>query len=109
MFEEVFDYLLISNEVGALVWSMGFAILPCGWLQPHAPITPNFQFSCSREIVGDYVKKKIMAHRFYHYYSRRCRHMVSELPGVIGPSVMKHVFTIKRGCNHSWPFRIVEA
>ena len=28
-----------------------------------------------------------MAHHFFHYYSQRCRRMVSELPGVIGPSI----------------------
>ena len=29
----------------------------------------------------------MMAHHFSHYYSRRCRRMVMELPCVIGPSV----------------------
>ena len=36
------------------------------------PITPNFPFGSSCEIVGDYVKKQMMAHHFSHYYSRRC-------------------------------------
>ena len=39
----------------------------------EAPIAPNFLFSSSREIAGDYVKKKVMAHQFSHYYSRKCR------------------------------------
>ena len=56
------------------------------WFRSHAPSTPNFPFGSSREIAGNYVKNKMMAHNFFHYYSRRCRRMVLELPGVIGPS-----------------------
>ena len=63
----------------------------CGWgnnlrSSYHALITPNFPFGCSREIDGEFVKKQMIAHHFSHYYSQRCRRMVSELPGVVGPS-----------------------
>ena len=55
-------------------------------LQTHAPITPNFPSGSSREIVGDYVEKYMLAHHFSHYYIPRCRRMVLELTGVISPS-----------------------
>ena len=35
-----------------------------------------------------------MTHHFSHYYSRRCRRMVSELPGVIGPSNTTDVLVV---------------
>ena len=38
----------------------------------HAPITPTFPSSSSREIAKDYVEKYILAHHFSHYYSQRC-------------------------------------
>ena len=60
-------------------------VLNFNWVLSHAPITPNFPFGPSREIAEEYNKKQKMAHHFSHYYSRRCRRMVSELPGVIGP------------------------
>jgi hypothetical protein len=56
------------------------------WLRPrpkfnptcikiHAPITPNFPYGLSHEIVEDYVEKLMLAHHFSHYYSRRCQRM----------------------------------
>ena len=45
----------------------------------------NFPSSSSCEIVGDDVEKWMLAHLLSHYYSWRCRWMVSTLDGVIGP------------------------
>ena len=61
------------------------SIHPMSNLMPM--ITPKFPSSFSREIVGDYVKKYMLAHHFSHYYSWRSRWMVFELAGVINPSV----------------------
>ena len=71
------------------------------WFPPllsSAPITPTFLFGFSCEVVGDYVEKQILAHRFSHYYSWRCRRMMSTLAGAINPSmttcrVMTHCTT----------------
>ena len=37
------------------------------------------------EIDPDYVQKQILANHFSHYYSRRCRRLVSELASVVNP------------------------
>ena len=55
----------------------------------HAPITPKLPPGFSREIVGDYVEKQMLAHHFSHYYSQRCwRMVVPVVAGVINPSLM---------------------
>ena len=46
----------------------------------------TFRSVLAVKIARDYVKKWMMAHHFSHCYNRRCRQMVSGLPGVIGPS-----------------------
>ena len=52
----------------------------------HAPTTPKFLSGSSREIVGDCVEKKMLAHHFSQCYSRRCRRMVLVLASLIIPS-----------------------
>ena len=56
------------------------------WLGHHAPITPTFMSGSSREIAWDYVEKWMLAHHFSHYYSRKCRQMVSQVVGMISSS-----------------------
>jgi hypothetical protein len=36
----------------------------------QAPITPNFPSGSTRDIVGDYVQKEMLARHLSHYYSR---------------------------------------
>ena len=55
----------------------------------HALITPNFPSGSNHEIVGDYVKKWMLVHHFSYYYNMICRQMVSELAGVINPSILR--------------------
>ena len=38
------------------------------------------------KLLGNHVKKQMLAQHFSHYYNRRCQRMVSELTGVISPS-----------------------
>ena len=56
----------------------------------HAPITPNFSSTFSREIVVDYVHNWVLVHHFSHYYSLRCWHIVSKVVGVTNPSWHVH-------------------
>jgi hypothetical protein len=69
--------------------------------EPHAPITPNFPFGFNCEIVGDYVQIWMLAHHFLHYYSRRCQRMVSQLAGVMSPSVVHMLLPTFEGRLHS--------
>ena len=55
-----------------------------------SPITPNVPSNFDREIVGDYVYKQMLAHRFSHYYNQRCWWMVPKVAGVINPSRPDH-------------------
>ena len=51
----------------------------------HTKLSIRFQpWNCW----GDYVPKKMLAHRFSHYYRLRCQQKVSKLAGVISPSVV---------------------